>query len=869
MRGTPGRRQSNHGLPGRALLVCLGFWLAATPGGARPLSFYPSPWETVRQELRPRLTLQKAPCAPDAAPSPAAKENHPLPFDRERDDAPEERPSPAAKENHPLPSPSPLPRKRPVLRDPSILAGRKDMISSEQVLPAASSPEAAPPSPPPAPEKQASSAAAPGPPPRKESPGEPTPSAPAAFFPRSFVAGIGRASATFGLQLAERAPSSRRASEDGLGAAGSPGVRRFQLGLTQLPVGGGKLQVNWLHLAGEDLSRTAQRFSLQVDGRRLKLEGLFQESDPRLANDPTLSSEDRKLLGASWGSRRQSLTAGYTLGNAGSLGATWLRLDDSRGRLSRQRLGWDGPRGARIAFDWGEADTGFARLNDLPEGERADVKQRQGQRWRDLSARLQLTSWLFTENLWSRWHSLQEDRARQRSRQQWTLLPTRGATITWLRDTTTQRSGKQSATTTLQSLKVEQKLRALTLNWGRDVTTRSGGGRAQRTVTESLSLAQNFSALSLAAALETTNTQGKERARRLSLRLALPNPPENSGRAPAPIAGTVDYTALRLPGDRSEQSGRLDLATRLPLLASLKFEGKRQTQGRQENEQWKAEARGQLSSRFPWLVTVAQTYSDRAGGRRDLTLSLLPPPAKGAAPPRLSFWLARSEALVPEALGAAAPGTPPPTQAALLMQEHAVGPVAVALGLAQTAAGGDSRLGLAYDVRTDPKRPLQFELSRRLVAAGKADAPLLQREALLLRPSGGWQIALARERLALATSRGLVSGEARWVWEVGRRTSGWQWSIGGGDQIAPDGRRVGLATRWNVQGEIRPGAKLRFAYDGFPALPGPDGLRERLTATLQYHIDSRLSLDFQGTWLRRHKKPDPEPIWRLDLNASF
>jgi hypothetical protein len=624
---------------------------------------------------------------------------------------------------------------------------------------------------------------------------------------------------------------------------------------------GSGVQAQWLRLVGHDPSRTAQRFELKATGKRLTLEGLFQESDARLAGDRTLSAADRALVGNSWGSQRQSLTAGYGLGSAGTLAGSWLRLGDSKGALSRQRLSWQGARGARIALDFGQADAAFNRLADLPEAERSDVKGRQGQRWQDLSARFALASWLSTEQLWSHRRSLAEDRGEERTRGQWTLLPVRGATVTWLREATKTETGKQASTTTLNSFKWEQKLPSLTLQWGRDATVKRGGERSTRKVGQALRLEQKLSFLTWSAALDTMRTGESDATRRLALRLSLPAAP---AKAPARLlSGTMEVTTVRSPGDRVERLGKLDLATRLPLLSALKLDGKWQNAGREESEQWKLEMRGQLSARLPWSGTLAQNRSDRAGGRRDLTLTFQPPAAKFS---RLSFWLARSEALSPRGSDERAA---PPAQAAMLMHERTLGPVALAIGLAQAEAGGEDRFALAYDVHSDPKRLVQWELSHRLVQAGKAASPLLRREALTLRPTGGWQISLARERLTTPTADGLDAGEARLVGELARKTSGWQWSMGAAHQMGGDGRRAGLATRFSLQGAPLPGGTLQLAYEGYPAQPGPDRLRERLTAAYKHRLGAALSLDFQGTWLRRHGKPDSEPTWRLDLAANF
>jgi hypothetical protein len=650
---------------------------------------------------------------------------------------------------------------------------------------------------------------------------------------------------------------------------GARDVKRLQLGLGGLPTGGGNgVQLQWLRLMGQDRAPSAERFSLQARGRRLTVDGLFQESDRRLETDRTVSAEDRALLGNSWGSRRRSLGVGYTLGGAGSLAASWLQLGDGKGELARRRLAWEGPGGARLALDQGRADATFARLNELPEGERAEIQQRQGQRWQDLSARFQLAPWLTTDALWSRMQAVKEDRSRDRSRQQWVLAPARGATVTWLRDATRLRGGGQAATTTLESLAIEQRLKSLTLAWGRDVTTERGGGGARRTAVQSLRLEQKLPALALAAKLERTRTDSGEGTERLALRLALPGAPARAGSPPAPLTGTVELTSLARSGGRAERTAKVDLASRLRALTALKLEGKFAGDGPHLQEQWKAEARGALSPRLGWAATLAQNYSDRSGGRRDATLTLLPAPAAKGKAPRHAFSLARSEALAPRGADGSAARTPL-LQAAQWTQELSVNGAPLLLGLAQQTAGGDTRLAIAYDLRSDPRRAVQIQLSRRLGEAGKASAPLLQREALLLRPAGGWQISLARERLSLATDGGLKTGTARWLGEMGWKARRWQGSVGGGPAIGTDGRRAGVATRWSLQGEPLPGAALRVAYEGFPILPGPDGLRERLTASLQCRLDSRLTLDFQGNWQRRHGQAGSEPVWRLDVKGSF
>lgn len=650
-------------------------------------------------------------------------------------------------------------------------------------------------------------------------------------------------------------------------AGATPGAeaRRLQLGFGGQGVGG--VQAQWLCLVGQDPSRTAQRFALKVSGKRLSLEGLFQESDARLAGDRTLSTADRALIGNGWGGRRQSLTGGYSLGSAGALGASWLRLGDAKGTLSRQRLSWQGAKNAHLSLDWGRADAGFGRLAELPEAERGDVKGRQGRRWQDLSARFSPTRWLVTEQLWSRWHALQGDSGQERARGQWTLLPARGTTIHWLRDATTTRSGKQASTTTLSALQWDQTLPTLKLHWGRSVTANQAAGRTARSVAQNLRLEQTLAPFSWSAALDTTRTGEREQTRRLALRLQLPATPAKPKATPPPLAGIVEVTATRALGDREERVAKLDLTTRLPIVAALKLDGKWNSAGREKSEQWKLEARGALGARLPWSGALAQTRSDRGGGRRDLTLTLSPTaPAAGSSRPRLSASLARSEAIAPRGDD---DRSPPPAHALGLLGERTVGKMAVAAGLAHVEAGGEQRLSLAYDLRSDPQRAFQWELSHRLVEAGKAASPLLRREAIRVRPEGGWELSLARERLTIPTENGLADGEARLVAEVARKTRGWQWSAGASHQMAGDGRRDGLATRFSLQGAPRVGGALKLSYEEYPALPGPDGLRERVTAAYQHRMKDHLTLDFQGAWQRRHGKPRSEPVWRVDMSASF
>jgi hypothetical protein len=243
--------------------------------------------------------------------------------------------------------------------------------------------------------------------------------------------GLGSARVTFDLRLRD-APAAGGASPYaaagllGQTAAGPAGIRRLQFGVEGLSLGGReRLQASWLSLTGSDPRQSARRFAFRTEGSRLTLDGLFQESDDRLSDDHTLSAEDRTLMGIGWGSRMRSLKAGYQFGSGGALSASLLGLSASQGGVARQRLSWTG-RGARLSLDLGRVDTSFDRLSALPEAERADVGQRRGLRWRDLSGGLRLAPWLSAEGLWSSVRSLVEARDQRRMRQQWVLAPTRG-----------------------------------------------------------------------------------------------------------------------------------------------------------------------------------------------------------------------------------------------------------------------------------------------------------------------------------------------------------------------------------------------------------------------------------------------------------
>lgn len=641
---------------------------------------------------------------------------------------------------------------------------------------------------------------------------------------------LGGTRVTYDLRLRDDPATASASRLFGEPAVGASGVRRFQFGVEGLSLGGsGRLQASWLSLTGRDPRQAARRVAFRSEGGRLTLDGLYQESAARLSGDRTLSAEDRALLGDRWGSRVRSLTAGYRLGAGGTLGASLLELGAATGGLTRQRLSWSG-RSAHLALDLGRVDARFDRMNALPEADRGDVGARLGSRWRDLSAGLRLASWLSGEGLWSSIRSLVEDRDQRRMRQQWVLTPARGATLTWLRDATTLRTGERAATTVAQTLKLEQRLPSLTL----------------------------------AAALDTTRAEARGGTRRFTLHLAGP-----TGR---PSTGSLDYRCLRDERGRTEENGRLELTTRLRALAALKLEGTRRGSDGQGEERISGEARGALSSRLPWRASLFQLRSDGGIGRRDLTLVIDPPPQAADRPPapRLSFSLARSEPLAPRAVSADRPAPlPSPTEAVLLMQERPVGRTVLGLGLTGMASGGDRRWGIAYDLRSDPRQPVQLQLSRRLVEAGKVTAPLLQREAVAFRPAAGWQLSLARERLTAACVTGLADGEDRWLVEIGHRTRSLQWSVGGGQQLGPDGRRAGLAGRWRLEGDVAPGAHLRLAYDHFSGLAGPNRLREALTWSYQQRLEPDFSVDLHGAWQCVDGAPEPDLTWRIDLKAAF
>jgi hypothetical protein len=640
------------------------------------------------------------------------------------------------------------------------------------------------------------------------------------------------------------------------------GVRRLHFGLDQLPIEGGKLQLHWLRFSGDDSRHGAERFALEMKGKRLSLSALHQESDARLGSDRTVAAEDRALLGNSWGTQKQSVALGYAAGSAGSLTASLNRLRAPEGGLHRQKLAWDGRNGTRFAFDAGHIDDRFQRFGELPEAERKDATQRKGQRWRDVSAALRLTPWLATEGLWTQSQTLAGDRERRRLRQQWLLTPTRRSTLTWARDAATLRDGGQSRHSLQETLRIEQKLPSTTLSWLRDTTTTRAGDQASRRVAESLKLEQKLAPVAIVAGLDTTRGAAPGDSRRLTLRLTTP-----SGRS---LGGLLDLSSLGVRSGRDEQTGRLELTTKLPLLAALKLNGLLRSGDRHRDDRLTGEASGLLPGRLQWRGALAQTRSDGAAGRRDTTLMITPaPPKEKERPgPALSLSFARSETLAALQPEKASP-LPPVTEAILLMREQTLGRHTLGLGVINVASGGDRERGLAYNLRLVPAQAVRLDLSRRLAEAGKATSPLLQRESLSFQPPSGWNVTLARERVTVPTATGLASSDSRWLLELGRKTPRLQWSVGAGHQMRPDGRRADLATRLRLEGPIVRGGSLRLDYESFPAVPGPDRLRERLTWTYRQHLDARLSVDLQGAVVRRHEAKEGEITWHADVKAAF
>jgi hypothetical protein len=670
----------------------------------------------------------------------------------------------------------------------------------------------------------------------------------------------------FDLQLREPPLLASRSSD--LTGTRPTGVRRFQLGLEQLPLeGSGKLQLHWLRFTGEDSRQGAERLALSLNGKRLTLSALHQASDAHLGTDRTVAAADRAFLGSSWGMRRQSLSLGYAMGGAGNVAASLNRLRTSEGSLARQKLAWDGKNGARLSLDTGRIDDRFGRFTELPEAERADATQRKGQRWRDLSGALRLTPWLATEGLWTQSQALTGKRDRRRTRQQWLLTPTRRATLTWVRDVTALQDGKQTNRTLQETLRIEQKLPSTTLTWLRDTTTTRGAAATSRRVAESLKLEQKLRPVSVLAGLDTTRGAAPGDTRRLSLRLTTP-----SG---SPLAGFLDFSRLGVRHGRDEQTGRLQLTTRFPFLAALKLDRLLRTDARHRSrrtdrdDRLTGEASGMLPGRLGWRGTLAQTRSDGGPGRRDTTLLIAPtPPKEKERPgPRLSVSFARSEALAP--LSDARPRLPEPTAALLVMREQTLSRHTLGLGFVDVTSGGEREHVPAYDLRAEPFRAVRLELSRRLAEAGKATSPLVRRESLAYQPPSGWKLALTRENVTVPTPTGLDGADSRWLLELGRKTRRFQWSACASHQMRPDGTRAGLATRLHLEGTVLPGGTLRLDYDSYPALPGPDRLRERFAWGFRERLDDVLSVDLEGAIVRKHEAEEAEITWRLDLKAAF